>query len=213
MHKKEKKDSTPFLSRKKHACIATLVVILVRKTKKQGGNAHQKYSLDPLHTVSQSYKNKIPPHPPCPCTVLPRLPPKERSRVRGRDSGGRCDSVSWWLMAQLLTFTNTATKSLHWPPTHCFIVQKKGEHCWASGPLLTSCRPPPSPPNLLFNLALQENALWNILSVYLPLRASLMTPSALISLVCSKHLCICTVCSWVSAKKEKKKKEKLINDT
>lgn len=151
MHKKEKKDSTPFLSRKKHACIATLVVILVRKTKKQGGNAHQKYSLDPLHTVSQSYKNKIPPHPPCPCTVLPRLPPKERSRVRGRDSGGRCDSVSWWLMAQLLTFTNTATKSLHWPPTHCFIVQKKKVN--TAGPLDPFWhRAAPHPPLLIYFL-------------------------------------------------------------
>lgn len=81
MHKKEKKDSTPFLSRKKHACIATLVVILVRKTKKQGGNAHQKYSLDPLHTVSQSYKNKIPPPPTLSlhCTTPPSPQRKEQS--------------------------------------------------------------------------------------------------------------------------------------
>lgn len=52
------------------ACIATLLIILVRnkktKEKKQRGNARQKYSLDLLHTVFTIIQNNTSPSSHCP---------------------------------------------------------------------------------------------------------------------------------------------------
>lgn len=90
-------------------------------------------------------------------------------------------------MAQLPTFTIAATVSLDKPPTHCFVDHKGGPFLtvWTLPYVCFACNP--GKRNLTH-----------------PPCLSLMTPSALISLVCSKHPCIFSMlCSLGKTKSNK----------
>lgn len=82
--------------------------------------------------------------------------------------------------------------------THTLFHCSKGDHCWARG-AFRHCV------DVYFACNLAQLAIQNILSC--PPQSfciSLMTPSALISLVCSKHLCIYNV--FMCYQKNKKNK-------
>lgn len=105
------------------ACIATLLIILLRQKKKRYTRQKREYSLDLQHTVSQSHKNNITPPPDAVrCSTLSALHPPTP-----KDSRDRGYPVSSWLMAQLLTFSVVVQRPLtnhphngplfkRWPP-------------------------------------------------------------------------------------------------
>lgn len=170
MHKRKARRPSPLTT----ACIATLLIILIRnkKTKKEAmrtKNTHWTYCT----WFSQSYKT-MQPSSCCPRHPERLCPPWEKQTQR-----------QWAVLSCWLVMTSSASHlhrhSVLLPPTHC----SEGGRCWTTGPS-PHCVDAPHPPQIW--------PCWQMQSKKYPLTSTsvfLLTPPLVpTSLVCSKHLCI-----------------------